>query len=446
MLPVDEPNQAPADGAEICREFQKFSILSIVRGTMNAKTPPGANPPLSTAFGAGRAHYQALDGLRGLAILLVFMVHAYGTADHFKASRLGSVLTFGAGCGWIGVDLFFVLSGFLITGILMDTLSGPGFFRSFYIRRTLRIFPLFYGVFFLLALLTPLLHLEWRLGHIAYLFYCQNIALAFDPKLLNVPPAVFLGPYWSLAVEEQYYMLWPLAIWLLRDQRKIMRLCLALIICCILLRFVVLRVAPNQAALYVVYWELPTHCDGLLLGSWLALAMRRWPVEVLWRRMQWLVWLAIAAFLCVGVYTRTLFFTTPAMETVGFAAIPVIFAGLLLRCFVPGSWELRIFSAPFLRFLGRYSYGMYVYHVLFWPIMIGWLHWLAGSLHSQTIGSLVYLLLWFWGTVTVAVLSYKFLESPFLRMKDRFAPYRNRPSVARPGDKSDPFPAEKALS
>jgi peptidoglycan/LPS O-acetylase OafA/YrhL len=389
---------------------------------MKTKPSDGADAPWSIAPRAGRAHYQALDGLRGLAILLVFIVHIYGTADHFKASWVGSVASFGAGCGWIGVDLFLVLSGFLITGILIDTVNHPRFFRNFYIRRSLRILPLFYGVFLLLAVLTPVLHLQWQRGHIAYLFYCQNIALAFDHKLMDVAPAVYIGPFWSLAVEEQYYLLWPLTIWLLRDQRKIMRLCLALISCCILLRFVLISLLPNQVALYLIYWELPTHWDGLLLGSWLTLAMRRWPVEELWRHARWLVWLAVAVFLGVGFYTGTFFFLTPLMETVGFAAIPIVFAGLLLRCFVPGSWELRFFTGRFLRFMGRYSYGIYVFQVLFWPIMILGLHWLADHLHSRTIAGIVYLMLWFWGTVAVAMLSYKFLESPFLRMKERWAP------------------------
>jgi len=407
--------------------------------------PSDAETSLSIAPSAGHAHYNALDGLRGLAILLVFIVHIYGTADHFKASRVGSIAAFWASGGWMGVDLFFVLSGFLITGILIDTVNYPRFFRNFYIRRALRIFPLFYGVFLLLAALTPVLHLEWLPGHIAYLFYCQNIALAFNHKLLDVAPTVYIGPFWSLAVEEQYYLLWPLTIWLLRDQRRIMKLCLALIGCCIILRFVLIRLLPNQVALYLIYWELPTHWDGLLLGSWLTLALRRWPAEELWRHARWLVWMAVAVLLAVGVYTRTFFFLTPLMETVGFAVIPVVFAGLLLRCFVPGSWELSVFSGRFLRFMGRYSYGIYVYQVLFWPLMILGLHWLSDHLHSRAIAAVVYLMLWFWGTVGLAMLSYRYLESPFLRMKERFAPLRDSSGVMA-GKEPRPHQAEGALS
>jgi peptidoglycan/LPS O-acetylase OafA/YrhL len=325
----------------------------------------------------------------------------------------------------MGVDLFFVLSGFLITGILIDTVNFPRYFRNFYIRRMLRIFPLFYGVFLLLAVLTPLLQLQWQRGHLAYLFYCQNIALAFNRKLVDVAPAVYIGPFWSLAVEEQYYLLWPLLIWLIRDRQKIMRVCLALITFSILLRVILTSLLPNQIALYLIYWELPTHWDGLLLGSWLVLAMGRWPVMELWRKTRWLAVLAVVILMGVGVYARTFDFRVPAMETVGFAAIPIVFSSLILRCFVPGSMECRLFSWGFLRFMGRYSYGIYVYQVLFWPIMILGLHWLGDHLHSRMAGDFAYLVLWFWGTVATAVLSYKFLESPFLRMKERLAPSRH---------------------
>jgi peptidoglycan/LPS O-acetylase OafA/YrhL len=335
----------------------------------------------------------------------------------------------------MGVDMFFVLSGFLITGILIDTVNYPRYFRNFYIRRILRIFPLFYSVFILLAVLTPVLQLQWQRGHLAYLFYCQNIALAFNHKLVDVAPAAYIGPFWSLAVEEQYYLLWPLLVWLIRDQRKIMRLCLALITCSILVRIVLTRLLPNQVALYVIYWELPTHWDGLLLGSWLTLAMSRWPAKELWRKTRWLAAFAVAVLLGVGVYARTFDFRIPAMETVGFVAIPIVFSSLILRCFVPGSLECRIFSGRFLRFMGRYSYGIYVYQVLFWPLMILGLHWLGDHLHSRMAGDCVYLLLWFWGTVAIAVLSYKFLESPFLRMKERLAPTRHAVSGLTAGAK-----------
>jgi peptidoglycan/LPS O-acetylase OafA/YrhL len=366
-------------------------------------------------------HYQALDGIRGLAILLVFLAHIYGTVHYFRATAMGGILALAA-VGWTGVDLFFVLSGFLITGILIRAVNGPRYFRNFYIRRALRILPVFYGVFLLLAILTPFLHLEWHRGHIAYLVYCQNIAMSFFPGLTVVNPAIYLTHFWSLAVEEQYYMLWPGAIWLLRDERKVMKLCLFLIAFGILLRIALIWLLPSRLALDLVYRGLPTHWDGLLLGSWLALAMRRWSIEQLRRPVQWLLGIGVFVFIGAGLYARSLAFYTPAMEIFGLPALPLVFAGLLFNCFIPGSWELRFFGLRFLRFLGRYSYGIYVYHVLFFPIMVQGLHWLQAHVPSRAAADLIYLLLWCLTSVTVAFLSYRYFELPFLNMKERFAP------------------------
>src|SRR6202795_1240617 len=178
--------------------------------------------PDATAVAPKLAHYQALDGFRGLAILLVFAFHAFHST-HFSSLPARVLEWFGSG-GWMGVDLFFVLSGFLITGILTKSVGLPRYFRNFYIRRSLRIFPLYYGVLLLLLALTPLLHLEWHRGHLTYLVYCQNIGGVLNPiEIEYLQPSVNLSHLWSLAVEEQYYLLWPVTIWLLRDERKIMR-------------------------------------------------------------------------------------------------------------------------------------------------------------------------------------------------------------------------------
>jgi peptidoglycan/LPS O-acetylase OafA/YrhL len=211
---------------------------------MTRTAPEGVGSLISIAPEDGHGHYKPLDGLRGVAILLVFVFHVNGIADHLRASWFGVVLLLGASWGWMGVDLFFVLSGFLITGILIRSLNGPRYFRNFYIRRALRIFPLFYGVLLLLVVLTPFLHLEWRLGHISYLFYCQNIAMEFSPDLRVLPPAIHLEHFWSLAVEEQYYMIWPMIVWLVRKESRIMKLCFAMIACGILLRILAIGLLP----------------------------------------------------------------------------------------------------------------------------------------------------------------------------------------------------------
>src|SRR5665213_2362018 len=116
-------------------------------------------------------YYPALDGLRGIAILLVFGTHYCDTYWAIDGHRTPFWF------GWVGVDLFFVLSGFLITGILFDSLGSSRYFRNFYIRRTLRIFPLFYAVWALCLLITPFVHVGWNRYVVAQMFYVGNLTL-----------------------------------------------------------------------------------------------------------------------------------------------------------------------------------------------------------------------------------------------------------------------------
>jgi peptidoglycan/LPS O-acetylase OafA/YrhL len=125
----------------------------------------------------------------------------------FLVRSIGSAFAFGAR----GVDLFFVLSGFLITGILYDSLSDSGYFRKFYARRCLRIFPLYYGVLFALLLLTPWLHIQWQNMQWSLLLYLQNTNVIM-PIYQWQSHSVDLIHFWTLAVEEQFYLVWPLAV------------------------------------------------------------------------------------------------------------------------------------------------------------------------------------------------------------------------------------------
>lgn len=149
-------------------------------------------------------HLLPLDGVRGLAILMVICSHAFESnynSGGFLIRTIGHVLFY----GFFGVDLFFVLSGFLITGILYDSVNDRGYFRKFYARRALRIFPLYYGVLAVCLLLTRPLHLHW--GDMGWLlaFYLQNL---HPMKIMSFSPGAPIGlfHFWSLAVEEQFYL------------------------------------------------------------------------------------------------------------------------------------------------------------------------------------------------------------------------------------------------
>jgi peptidoglycan/LPS O-acetylase OafA/YrhL len=178
-------------------------------------------------------HLPGLDGIRGLAILLVMFSHFivvgenHGDGTHPFHRLLLS--------GYLGVDLFFVLSGFLITGILVDARSRPHYFRTFYMRRALRIFPLYYGLLAVAYLSVPLLSPEdaplltgadspWW-----YWLYASNIGMAVKGNWLTSPTWFSLGHFWSLAVEEQFYMVWPFVVFLTKT-RWLYRLCAVLVL------------------------------------------------------------------------------------------------------------------------------------------------------------------------------------------------------------------------
>ena len=170
-----------------------------------AQTAPPAPP--------ARRHIPVLDGLRGLAVVLVLLFHLDRLSGAAWPDRVLARL-FGA--GWVGVDLFFVLSGFLITGILVDTAAQRNFFRNFYARRALRIFPLYYALlvvgFAVYPTFAPAIHADrdWRLfldGQWWFWSYLANIRLA----AVGGAPMNF-GHLWSVAIEEQFYLVWPLLL------------------------------------------------------------------------------------------------------------------------------------------------------------------------------------------------------------------------------------------
>ena len=185
--------------------------------------------------------------------------------------------------GWAGVDVFFVLSGFLITGILYETRDDTYRIRNFYIRRTLRIFPLYYGVLLAIFLLTPLMHWAWTWQWIAWPLYLGNFLRFLYPHLNNGFVATFadahlvsrayprfdlrLGHFWTLCVEEQFYLLWPWIVFTVRDRRKLIAICASCIVLVPIAR--ILAVAHMPQAL--VSGEVVSSLNALSLrhtSSW----------------------------------------------------------------------------------------------------------------------------------------------------------------------------------
>jgi len=386
------------------------------------------DPPLSISSSARPSghHINSLDGLRGCAFLLVFFFH-YGMSAHANAAWVfyATYVTTGL---WFGVDLFFVLSGFLITGILLDTREDPNYFRNFYARRALRIFPLFYGVLFLLVVLTPFLHLRWRSGHMAQFFYLGNVAGHVDPSLNDLLPYVNLVHLWSLAVEEQFYLIWPLVVLWVSDRRTLIRVCLGTICFSFLLRCLLLWQFPNHA-LEWSYGELPTHCDGLLCGAIAAVLIRSTDLSTLIRRSRGLFVLSLLGMSWLAVHYRGFGYHYIGMTAFVYPLLAIFFTCILLRTIQPGTFFSRLGRTPLLRFFGKYSYGMYIYHVLFFPVVCQLLPPMQRLLHSRAWGGVAYVLVVLGLTCIVSVLSYQLYERHWLRMKSRFAYSKPKPAV-----------------
>jgi peptidoglycan/LPS O-acetylase OafA/YrhL len=368
-----------------------------------------------------------LDGIRGLAVLAVMISHFHGLQkfkDLMWTDRIYGSIVDG---GWIGVDLFFVLSGFLITGILYDSKGGTRYFRSFYMRRVLRIFPLYYGFLFVVFVVAPLLvaprsDLQWLLDHQWwYWLYIPNfLAAAFTDHI----PA-YTGHLWSLAIEEQFYICWPLVVFLC-SRRTLIRLCVGVIVVSLLLRIGFrLEGAPRDW----VYIVTPARLDGLASGALVTLLIRSADGRVLvakWAKPVALVCGALVAGIWIN-YGRLSWWNNPT-GTVGLSLIALTFAGLVGMAVTrrPSDWLPSALSHPALVFFGKYSYAMYVFQnpVMFFFEETGFrpAQTFSKVAGSQLPGSLIQLAAGIAVTTVLALASWHLYEKHFLKLK-RLFPY-----------------------
>jgi len=359
-------------------------------------------------------HYPALDGLRGVAILAVFFSHFGG--GHKSTNFVIRIWSHIADAGWMGVDLFFVLSGFLITGILLDTAHRENKVKNFYARRALRIFPVFYGVLFGCLLLTPILHLHWRAGHLFYFFYLSNMIPVFAPGLPAPGTSVDLIHLWSLAVEEQFYLLWPFVVWLVKDRTILLRICVAIMASALVLRIALLAFGVDPL---IVYSLLFTRADSLICGSALAILVRGPARESL--PVKWILPLSGALVVSLFLITGSGSHETMLISTLGFTAIAIFCGCLVYRAQQGKGWIATLGKLTWLRFFGRYSYGLYIYHGLLVVFLLPLVYPIQRLVHSVFWGSILYLLLSLGLTLGIAMMSYHFFEAPILRLKERFS-------------------------
>ncbi len=382
-----------------------------------------------------RGHLLPLDGVRGLAILMVIGSHAfesnYETASPF-VRLMGEILRFGV----VGVDLFFVLSGFLITGILYDSLRDDGYFRKFYVRRALRIFPLYYGVLFVCFVLTGPFHLHW--GNMGWLlvFYLQNlrptVIATFSPG-----SHVALYHFWSLAVEEQFYLVWPAVVFLVRTKKGLLRTTLIASVGALVLRLVLVANGASPLAIHVT-----TICraDSLLLGGALALVYRSERWAAVDRLAPWGFWVAMVLLLVAIKFVEPLLQHDPRgylmwSEGLEYTVLAVASASLIAWSLRAGSMCGRLFEMGPMRFLGKYSYGIYVLHVLVLSAMnLPLRAVLLGVTHSKMVAVMGAGLASLAVSIVAAYGSYHLYEKPFLKLKHRFDYTRRRLNHGSPED------------
>jgi peptidoglycan/LPS O-acetylase OafA/YrhL len=370
-------------------------------------------------------HYRQLDGLRGLAILLVVFYHFCLPHRDFHGPAAGFALQL-AQAGWMGVDLFFVLSGFLITGILVETRTDPNYFRNFLGRRFLRIWPLYYLNLLVLLVLLPALMSSvpeqvqgMRDKQGWFWLYAANWLFALEGGFGKTSG----GYFWSLAVEEQFYLVWPVVVYALSD-RALLRASLLLLGVSLLTRIVLSTLGTAAGTLYTMTF---THLDGLTIGSCLAICARSGALSDRIRRLAPLA--AVAALVglaIVRVIDSNFFFWSKAMAACGYTFVAILSGALLVRTMQaePSSLLSRVFSSRPMAQCGKYSYALYLVHVpvagLLFPLTFRVLDRIPG-LSSYELKFLVFVAIAFVVSYGLSVLSWYAFEGPIMKLKKHFA-------------------------
>ena len=378
---------------------------------------PESEPSLHGSEGI--RYIPALDGLRCIAVLLVFSLHYLDLK-----------------IGWIGVDIFFVLSGFLITSILWRTRHHPHCLRSFYARRALRIFPLYYGVLFAVLFAAIVFQLPLDSERASWLLYLGNWSryvhlVTADPlrvwdRLASAAPSAVrisipIGHFWSLCVEEQFYLVWPACMLALKSRRRIVIACLTVVTTLPAMRFFASYLLPPAwISADALYHLTIFRVDALLLGALLAMLLHSGIDGKKVSRcagFAFLLAFSVFAACALAAYLRhrttSLYFDVPWIRCIGYSLIDIMAAGIIGLACSPGSILATLLSAKPLRWLGMRSYGFYVFHFLFLDIITLLVKRVTSSPHMPALAGLLF-------TLAITAASFRFYEQPFLRLKDRF--------------------------
>ena len=374
----------------------------------------------------------ALDGIRGIAILLVMVSHLaeqYTVAS--PALRFCKAVSF---AGWTGVDLFFVLSGFRITGILFDSKGQDRYFRNFYGRRTLRIFPLYYVALVLIFVAVP----AFAKGTTGWNSLNYAAARAdwpwFAAYLVDVLVAwkgfLFGGHFWTLAVEEHFYLLWPLLVHRLNRRQLVAVSALLMMLAAIVRTNMILWGSPYHA----IYVLTPCRMDGLAMGAFLALTVRApGGLERLLRMARLALPVTAALWIVLMVFEGGWYQYGLLPQILGYEVTEFFYASMVV--FALGSQRLAaaVAAAP-LRFAGKISYALYVFHPFVYYLAVPYFalgvaghpsvlsKWIPGMQGAPLLfaDGLAFAAVALGLSVAAAMLSWSLLESRCLRLRRYF--------------------------
>ncbi|MGJ5642447.1 acyltransferase family protein [Formosa sp. S-31] len=356
-------------------------------------------------------YYNNLDGIRAIAALMVMFFHFFiriESTDGFLRF-LTKISVFGQ----TGVTLFFVLSGFLITRILIATKNTEGFFKNFYLRRTLRIFPLYYLFLFLSYYIIPILFgtkIPELNQQLYYYTYLQNFASTFNWDAI--------GPshFWSLAVEEHFYLFWPFIVYLFSN-KNLIKIILIIIIGALALRWLMLSEG------YQVFYFTFTRFDSLAIGALLAII----EIEGGFKKRTakkfavLLMSLIVPTVIMWTVFTGTGDVYIQIFKFLFLSGIYFSLIGMLL-CLKEEHFVNKILRTKFFSFTGKISYGLYVYHPIVYKLCEHYFE--IENVFLRFIFGISFSFL-------LSVISFYLFESSFLKLKKYFE-YNKKQLVAEP--------------
>ena len=377
----------------------------------------------------------ALEGVRGYAFIVVFLVHyqpSNARPAHFWLYPWFLLLN----AGWLVVPLFFALSGYLITQILYNSKGRAGYFKVFYGRRALRVFPLYYLTILFCFAVVAYKRWWWNWHAIVYFLYLQNFTR--HPNFWVLGNHIDTSHFWSLAVEEHFYLAWPVVIWLSSSRKQLLRCCYGVLIGCFAVRVAWPLLEPFGFSLQLAYVSTLTRVDGILCGAIVALSTRENGVpEWLKKSAVATVLIGIAILFSEGIlygHSKPEDYATVVWMTPLGNAISTALLVLLLR---EETWLSKACSKKWVCKLGSLSYGLYVFHYLYCDYFVHTVVPRWTPVCGAFLASCLSMTLAFGITWTIAFIAYHLVELPGQKAK-RFLTYgpktAPRPQTGKAGE------------